>query len=143
MMANVHGKVHFPWFFRFRASIQSPKSKVCLSYVQYVAKSINCDFRSCHFKNTPANCIFKDFYLFFYSSGIKDITEHGQAEFLVLFLSTRFFFKNELYKNTQTDICPKIKIKLRTTTRLKFSSDKFKPSFIYLLYTDWDLHVSS
>ena len=31
-----------------------------------------------------------------------------------------FFYKNKLYKNTQAEICPKIKNKLRTITRLKF-----------------------
>ena len=36
------------------------------------------------------------------------------------FLYTRFFYKNKLYKNTQAEISPKVKKKLRTTTRLKF-----------------------
>ena len=31
-----------------------------------------------------------------------------------------FFYKNKLYKNTQADICPKVKNKLRTITRQKF-----------------------
>ena len=31
-----------------------------------------------------------------------------------------FFYKNKLYKNTQAEICPEIKNKLRTITRLKF-----------------------
>ena len=39
---------------------------------------------------------------------------------------TVFFYKNKLYKNTQAEICPKIKNKLRTITRLKFWSEKFK-----------------
>ena len=39
--------------------------------------------------------------------------------------NTRFFsYKNKLYKNTQAEICPKIKNILRTTTRLKFWSEK-------------------
>ena len=33
---------------------------------------------------------------------------------------TRFFYKDKLYKNTQAEICPKIKNELRTMTRLKF-----------------------
>ena len=33
---------------------------------------------------------------------------------------TLFFQKNKLYKNTQAEICPKIKNKLRTITRPKF-----------------------
>ena len=33
---------------------------------------------------------------------------------------TLFFYKNKLYKNTQAEICPKIKNKLRTITKLKF-----------------------
>ena len=33
---------------------------------------------------------------------------------------TLFFCKNKLYKNTQAEICPKIKNKLRTITRRKF-----------------------
>ena len=37
-----------------------------------------------------------------------------------------FFYKNKLYKNTQAEICPKIKNKLRKITRLKFWSEKFK-----------------
>ena len=39
---------------------------------------------------------------------------------------TLFFYKNKLYKNTQAEIWPKIKNKLRTITRLKFWSEKFK-----------------
>ena len=39
---------------------------------------------------------------------------------------TLFFYKNKLYKNTQAEICPKFKNKLRTITRLKFLPDKFK-----------------
>ena len=31
-----------------------------------------------------------------------------------------FFYKNKLYKNTRAEICPKIRNKLRTITRLKF-----------------------
>ena len=37
-----------------------------------------------------------------------------------------FFYKNKLYKNTQAETCPKIKNRLRTITRLKFWSEKFK-----------------
>ena len=37
-----------------------------------------------------------------------------------------FFYKNKLYKNTQAEICPKIKNKLKTITRLKFWSEKSK-----------------
>ena len=37
-----------------------------------------------------------------------------------------FFYKNKLYKNTQAEICPKFKNKLRTITWLKFWSEKFK-----------------
>ena len=40
-----------------------------------------------------------------------------------------FFYKNKLYKNTQAEICPKIKNKLRTITRLKFWLEKFKNLF--------------
>ena len=46
--------------------------------------------------------------------------------FSMKFNDTRFFYKNRLYKNIRTEICPKIKNKLRTITRLKFWSDKFK-----------------
>ena len=35
-------------------------------------------------------------------------------------LPARIFYKNKLYKNTQAEICPKIKNKLRTITSLKF-----------------------
>ena len=41
-------------------------------------------------------------------------------------LYTLFFYKNKLYKNSQAKIFPKIKNKLRTITRLKFRSAKFK-----------------
>ena len=37
-----------------------------------------------------------------------------------------FFYKNKLYRNTQAEIGLKIENKLRTLTRLKFWSDKFK-----------------
>ena len=39
--------------------------------------------------------------------------------YLLALLHT-FFYKNKLHKNAQADICPKIKNKLRTITRLKF-----------------------
>ena len=43
---------------------------------------------------------------------------------------TRFFFyKNKLYKNTQAEICPKIKNKLRTITRLKIWSKNLRKLF--------------
>ena len=35
-------------------------------------------------------------------------------------IDTHLFYKNKLYKNIQAKICPKIKNKLRTLTRLKF-----------------------
>ena len=41
-----------------------------------------------------------------------------------LFFSIKTNFN--LYKNTQSEISPKIKNKLRTITRRKFSSEKFK-----------------
>ena len=44
----------------------------------------------------------------------------------ILWLPTRIFCKNKLYKNTQAEICPNVKNKLRTITRLKFWSEKFK-----------------
>ena len=50
-----------------------------------------------------------------------------------IYCHTRFFFKNKLYKNTQAEIEPKIKNKLRKTTRLKFWSDKFKKFVQYLV----------
>ena len=54
---------------------------------------------------------------------------------------TRFFFyKNKLYKNTQAEICPKIKNKLRTITRLKFWSENLK-KFIISFHTEWDVCV--
>ena len=39
------------------------------------------------------------------------------------------WYKNKFYKNTQAGICPKFKNRLRTITRLKFWSDKFKNLF--------------
>ena len=58
------------------------------------------------------------------------------ARLIVLLVSltdTRlFFYKNKLYKNTQAEIYPKIKNKLRTITRLKFWSEKFK-KFTFIL----------
>ena len=47
-----------------------------------------------------------------------------------------FLCKNKLYKNTQAEICPKIKNKLRLISRVKLWSDKFK-NFIQSLYTDY------
>ena len=48
-------------------------------------------------------------------------------------------YKDKLHENTQAEICPKIKNKLRTITRLKFWSEKFE-KFIWSLYTDRDVH---
>ena len=44
----------------------------------------------------------------------------------LLVLHAFFFYKSKLYKNTQAEIGLKIKNTLRTITRLKFCSDKFK-----------------
>ena len=43
------------------------------------------------------------------------VQKHSQVSAIHAFL-----YKNKLYKNTQAEICPKIKNKLRTITRLKF-----------------------
>ena len=52
-------------------------------------------------------------------SNVEILQMLRSIEFLLRF--TRFFFyNNKLYKNTQAEICPKIKNKLRTITRLKF-----------------------
>ena len=42
---------------------------------------------------------------------------------------TLFFYKNKLYKNTQAEICPKIKVTLRTITRLKFWPENLRNLF--------------
>ena len=46
----------------------------------------------------------------------KNVLYAEQKEWITRF----FFYKNKIYKNTQADICPKIKNNLRTITRLKF-----------------------
>ena len=40
-----------------------------------------------------------------------------------------FFYKKKLYKNTQAEICPKIKNKLRTMTMLNFDQKNLKNLF--------------
>ena len=42
------------------------------------------------------------------------------------YLHTCFFYKNKVYKNTQSEVCPKFKNKLRTIAKLKFLSENFK-----------------
>ena len=39
------------------------------------------------------------------------------------------FYKNKLYKNTQAEICPKFKNKLKTITRLKFQQTNLRILF--------------
>ena len=54
--------------------------------------------------------------IYFSTIDDKSPTSHGHLPY------TCFFYKNKLYKNTQAEICPKIKNKPRTITRLKFRS---------------------
>ena len=54
---------------------------------------------------------------------------------------TPLFYENKLYKDTQAEICPKIKNKLRTITGIKFWSGKFKKLILKSIYKDWDVRV--
>ena len=90
-------------------------------------------------KSFPSTLIQKRFVFKLFNSGKR----FQKVPFSRIFLCgykrvTRFFLYNNklyMYKNTQAEICPKIRNKLRTLTRQKFWSEKFK-KFILSFYTD-------
>ena len=50
----------------------------------------------------------------------RDVRAHCHCIICNQYYIHAVFYKNKLYKNTQAELCPKIKNKLRTITRLKF-----------------------